>query len=87
LLVDTTGLVLAVLVSTASLSDVLGAKLVVLRAARAGVRPKGVRADYAYRRLAGWPFRALVEVVLRVAGQRGSPPCAGGGWWSGRSPG
>jgi putative transposase len=77
LLVDTTGLVLAVLVSAASLSDVVGAKLVVGRAARAGIRLKKVWADYAYRGLAswaGWPFRAAVEVVTRLAGQRGFAP-------------
>jgi putative transposase len=77
LLVDTTGLVLAVLVSAASLSDVAGAKLVVGRAARAGVRLKKVWADYAYRGLVtwvGWPFRVAVQVVTRAAGRRGFAP-------------
>ena len=62
------------MVTAASLSDVAGAKLVLHRAAAAGVRLKKVWADYAYRgpaAWAGWPFRALVEVVTRAAGQRG----------------
>jgi putative transposase len=79
LLVDTTGLVLAVMVTAASLSDVAGAKLVLHRAAAAGVRLKRVWADSAYRGLAhwaGWPFRAAVAVVTRAAGQRGFAPLA-----------
>lgn len=79
MLVDTTGLVLAVMVTAASLSDVSGAKLVLHRAAAAGIRLKKVWADFAYRGLAhwaGWPFRAAVAVVTRAAGQRGFAPLA-----------
>jgi putative transposase len=61
-------------VTAASVSDVLGGKLVLLRASWAGVSVRRVWVDFAYRGLvawAGWPFRCAVEVVRRRDGQRG----------------
>jgi transposase len=72
--VDTSGLLLAVWVTAASVSDVLGGKLVLLRAAEFGVVLRRVWADFAYRGLAnwaGWPFRCVAEVVRRRDGERG----------------
>jgi transposase len=56
------------------MSDVLGGKLLLLRAARAGLRLGRVWADFAYRGLLGWadwPFRGAAEIVRRREGQRG----------------
>ena len=59
------------MVTAASVSDVLGGKLALLRASRAGLAIRRIWADYAYRGLAGWPFRCVAEVVRQAAGQRG----------------
>ena len=91
MLVDTLGLILAVVVTAASVQDDEGAKRLFGSIRGRFSRLRLVWADGIYKRVADWvaawrpalPVR--LEVVERTA--RGSRSSSVGGWWSGPSPG
>ncbi|MER5268368.1 IS5 family transposase [Actinosynnema sp. NPDC002837] len=91
IVVDTMGLVLAVLVTPASTQDRVAARSLLRRMrATAGGRVALVWADGGYtgtlldwaRKPSAWWWRSSNAPICRT-----SPCCPGGGWWSGRWPG
>ena len=75
IIVDTLGLLLAVLVTPASISDPAGAKKLIRRLGGTGKKLRKIWADGTYRgSLLEWVearFRFVVEPVLRPEGQKG----------------
>jgi Transposase DDE domain len=88
--VDTTGLLLVVLVTGAGVQDRHGARLLLWTLMVCFARVSMVWVDGGYSGAPvdyGTALGLIVEVVAKLAGQIGSPSCLAGGWWKGPSPG
>ena len=91
ILVDTLGLLLAVVVHAANIQESEGAKLVLRRALGRFPRLRHIWVDQGYKPyLAEWAQsvgRWMVEIVPSRRSNAASPCCRDAGWWSGPSRG